>query len=54
MQKLLNAYRADPTLKNADKLRAYDLKHPFGSCMLTREDGELLNDAIHRSVMSKP
>ena len=46
MQKLLNTYRADPSFANARKLRAYERAHPFASCMLTREDDELLNNAI--------
>lgn len=49
MFKLLNTYRASPTVKNAQKLRAYDRSHPFAACMLTREDGDLLADAIHHA-----
>jgi hypothetical protein len=49
MTKLLTAYRAAPTLKNAQKLRTYDRSHPMSACMLTREDGDLLADAIHQA-----
>ena len=52
MQKLLNAYRANLSLDNARKLRAYDRKHPFGACMLTREDSQLLNLAILQAESS--
>jgi len=46
MLKLLNKYRANPTFHNASKLRAYDYAHPFAMCMLSREDGEEVNNAI--------
>jgi hypothetical protein len=49
MTKLLLAYRAAPTLKNAQKLRAYERAHPMSRCMLTVEDGNLLADAIHQA-----
>jgi hypothetical protein len=54
MQKLLAAYRLNPTLKNAQKLRAYARKHPFSACLLTREDADLLADAIHRANKGQP
>jgi hypothetical protein len=46
MNKLLNAYRAAPTMKNAIKLRMYDKMHPMAKCMLSKEDGELLDKAL--------
>lgn len=49
MTKVLNAYRTNPTLANAQKVRAYERKHPMAACMLTREDADLLADAIHHS-----
>lgn len=49
MTKLITAYRAAPTLKNAIKLRAYERSHPMAVCILTREDADLLADAIHQA-----
>jgi len=49
MQKLLITYRTDRSLKNAQKLRAYERSHPMTVCMLTREDANLLADAIHQA-----
>ena len=49
MTKLLNAYRAKPTLINALKLREYDRKHPMSRCVMSKEDADLLADAIHHS-----
>ena len=40
------AYRTNPTFHNASKLRAYDYAHPFAMCMLSREEGEEVNNAI--------
>ena len=34
MLKLVNAYTADPTLKNAQKVVKADSKNPMASCML--------------------
>jgi len=49
MNKLMHAYRTAPTLKNAQKLRAYDRAHPMARCMFEREDYDLLADAIHQA-----
>jgi hypothetical protein len=49
MTKLIAAYRAAATVKNAQKLRAYERSHPMAVCMLTREDADLLADAIHHA-----
>ena len=38
MIKLLNAYRANPSDKNAERLVAYDDKHPMAKCFLAHED----------------
>lgn len=46
MQKLINTYRVKPSLALAQKIRDYDLKHPFASCILTRDDGRVMNEAI--------
>lgn len=49
MQKLLEKYRAEPTLKNAQALRAYSFKHAMAACMLTREVYDLLTAAIEHA-----
>ena len=54
MQKLLAAYVAAPTLNAAIRLRNYNLKHPFASCLLTFEEKEVLDSAIrHIKAMEK-
>jgi hypothetical protein len=49
MSKLLTAYRANPTFKNAQKLRAYERAHPMSCCMLSRDESRLLADAIYHA-----
>jgi hypothetical protein len=49
MQKLLTAYRANPTFKNAQKVRAYERSHPMAMCLLMREDADLVADAIYHA-----
>lgn len=49
MNKLLAAYRANPTLQNAQKLEQYDAKHPMAACLLTPEDADLLAAALDRA-----
>jgi hypothetical protein len=51
MAKLLNKYRANKTISNARMLRAYERLHPMAVCSLTREDADLLADAIHQANM---
>lgn len=34
MARLIYFYRNAPTLKNAQAIRAYDVKHPMARCML--------------------
>ena len=46
MLKLLNAYRAKPTLETAKKILAYGRKHPFANVLLTPEDSDLLTCAL--------
>ncbi len=46
MTKLIEAYRADRTLKNAHKLLAHVRKHPMAVCFLMKEDALLLATAI--------
>jgi hypothetical protein len=49
MNKLLNVYRASPTFKNAQKIRAYERKHSFSVCLLSPEDQALVANAIHHA-----
>ena len=49
MSKLIQKYRSEPSIKNAQKLRAYERSHPMAVCMLSREDADLLADAIHQA-----
>ena len=49
MQKLLNTYRADKSLKTAQKIRTHERAHPFSRLMLSIEDGDLVADAIHHA-----
>jgi len=49
MAKLLNAYRASPTLNNARKIRAYERKHSFSVCLLSPADQDLVANAIHHA-----
>ena len=42
MHKLLAAYKANPTEKNAQRLLAYADKHPFASILLMPEDQALI------------
>lgn len=46
MSKLLAAYRANPTHKNAQKVRAYERSHPMAVCMLSQEDANYLAEII--------
>ncbi len=50
MTKLIEVYRADRSLKNAQKLRrAYERKHQMAVWLLTKEDADLLADAIQHA-----
>lgn len=49
MKKVLDAYRANPTYAKAQKVRAYERSHPMAACMLSKEDADLLADAIHHA-----
>lgn len=49
MTKLLTKYFAHPSLKNAQKLRAYDRAHPMSRCMLTVIESDMLANAIHQA-----
>lgn len=47
MTKLIAAYRNDPSIKNARKLERYERAHPMAVCLLSKEDSELLNEALN-------
>ena len=49
MQKVLTVYRANPTFKNAMKVRAYERAHMMAVCMLSREDQALVADCIYHA-----
>jgi hypothetical protein len=49
MIKLLNAYRADPSEKNALRLAAYGIKHPMSVCSLAIDDLLDLNEALQKA-----
>ena len=42
MQKLIDAYKANPNAKTAARVLAYDYKHPFASLMVNGADNKLL------------
>jgi len=48
MQKLINAYKADPSVANAKRVFMYDWKHAFASIMLNPADQALLQQIIAR------
>jgi hypothetical protein len=48
MRKLLDAYKADPSLANAKRVYLYDWKHAFASIMLGLDDQALLQQIIAR------
>lgn len=54
MQQVLNQYRTFPTLKNAQKVRAYERRHMMASAMLTQEYSDLLADAIFHANSGEP
>jgi hypothetical protein len=47
MQKLIDRYRSEPTEKNALKLKAYYIKHPFAGCLLSIEDQALVAKLVY-------
>lgn len=46
MHKLIDAYKASPTQKNALRLKRHADAHPMASCMLGVEDTVTLRQAI--------
>ena len=53
MIKLLTAYRADPSDKNAAKLAAYEDKHPMAKCFLATDDFLDLKKALVQHLNRK-
>ena len=49
MTKLLKDYFNKPTLANAQKIVAYNRKHPFAACMLTAYDLQMFQAAVAHS-----
>lgn len=49
MAKLLASYRAKPSFANARKIRAYERAHPMALCCMSRDDADLIADAIHHA-----
>ena len=49
MLKLIQAYIAEPTLKNAQKIRSYESKHMMAVCMLTVEQSDIVATAINHA-----
>jgi pyrimidine deaminase RibD-like protein len=48
LAKLILAYYADRSLKNAQKIRAYTRKHPMVTC-LHPQDADIIATAIHHA-----
>lgn len=48
MKKLLDAYKADPSLANARRIYMHDWKHSFASILLGLDDQALIQQAIAR------
>jgi hypothetical protein len=46
MHKLIDAYKANPTPKNALRLKRHADLHPMAACLLGVEDSVILRDAI--------
>ena len=49
MHKLIDAYKASPTQKNALRLKRHADAHPMASCMLGVEDTVTLRQAIKQA-----
>ena len=48
MQKLIDAYKANPTLANAKRVFMHDHKHAFSCFMINSADQALLQQIIAR------
>jgi len=49
MARLITTYQQTPTLANAQRIRAYERKHPMCMVMLDREQADVVADAIHHA-----
>ena len=49
MKKLIDAYRAKPTFKNAQRVRAYERAYGYCICLLSPADADLVARAIHHA-----
>jgi hypothetical protein len=47
MQKLLAKYRSEPSDRNALKIKAYYIKHPFAGLLLSSEDQALVAKLVY-------
>jgi hypothetical protein len=47
MEKLLAKYRSEPTDKNALKVKAYYIKHPFAGLLLSKDDQALVAKLVY-------
>jgi hypothetical protein len=46
MQKLVNAYKANPTWANARRIMIHNNRHSFASIMLSLDDQAVIGQAI--------
>ena len=53
MLSLIEAYRADPTDENAEKIANYDKKHPMARAFLSFPDCEELKKALEHQKRRK-
>lgn len=53
MLKLLETYALRPTIENANKVRAYNGRHPMARCLLDRDSATLLDNAIAHSLTGR-
>lgn len=49
MRKLIEKYRANPTYKMAQKIRAYDRAHMMSTSLLTEDERAIWATAIHHA-----
>lgn len=47
MEKLIAKYRSEPSEKNALKIKAYYVKHPFAGLLLSKEDQALVAKLVY-------
>jgi len=47
MEKLIAKYRSEPSDKNALKIKAYYIKHPFAGMLLSMEDQALVAKLVY-------